>query len=72
MGHLTAEALQVMQRQSNIISFRQLQSSGVSGRHRRRLIEDGVLEHVGKTVVAVRGQPMTNSGRSIFSEAISG
>lgn len=65
MGHFTAEALHVMQRQSNIISFRQLQAAGMSPRVRRRMIEDGVLEHVGKTVVAVSGLAMTLERRCI-------
>ncbi len=65
MAHFTAEALHVLQRQKNIISFGQLNESGVSPRLRRRLIADGVLEHVGKTVVAVRGSARTLERRCI-------
>ena len=65
MGLLTADALHVLHRQRNIISFSQLRSAGVSTWARRCLVDDGVLEHVGKSVLSVTGSTPTLERRCI-------
>lgn len=65
MGDLNAPALHVLQRQSNVISFDQLRRCGITKRQRDRLITDGVLAHVGKSVLCVRGTPFTLEVRLI-------
>jgi hypothetical protein len=47
--------LQVLQRQQNLISFRQLDQAGVSRRVRDRLVAEGALEPVAKSVLSVAG-----------------
>jgi hypothetical protein len=57
--------LQILQRQHNHISVRQLQTAGVSRTTRARLVHDRVLEHVGQSVLRVPGTPVTMTTRLI-------
>jgi hypothetical protein len=65
MAHLTPSALRLMQRQHNIISIRQLRAGGVSRAAQMRMIHDGLLEHVGQSVLRVPGTPVTFESRLI-------
>lgn len=65
MAELTADALQILQRQRNIITFEQLNQAGVTRSARDRLIRSGALEHLGHSVLAVPGGPMTLERRAI-------
>jgi hypothetical protein len=65
MPDLTPAVLQIMQRQLNNISVRQLRSHGVSRATQQRLLRDGVLEHIGKSVLRVPGASATMTTRLI-------
>ena len=66
VGHLNAAALRILQLQKNIISVRQLAEAGVGRTARNRLVEDGVLAHVARSVLAVPdGGSWTLERRSI-------
>lgn len=65
MGQLTAAALHVLHRQKNIISVGQLTDLGVGRTARNRLVDDGVLEHVARSVLAVPRGAWTLERRSI-------
>jgi len=60
---LTPSALVVLGRQFNVISTRQLDGAGVSQHHRSVLVESGLLEHVGHSVLRVVGAPETLESR---------
>jgi len=62
---LTPSALVVLGRQFNVISTRQLDLAGVSRHHRSVLVESGVLEHVGHSVLRVVGAPETLESRLV-------
>lgn len=55
MRQLTPAALRVLHQQHNLISTEQLRQVGVGRAHRERLVEEGVLEHVGHSVFGVPG-----------------
>jgi len=63
VNSLTAPALVTLGRQFNTISVGQLTEAGVSRHHRERLIADGILEHVGQSVLKVVGSPATLEAR---------
>lgn len=63
MVPLTPSALVTLGRQFNVISTGQLASAGVSRHHRTVLVESGVLEHVGHSVLRVVGSPETLESR---------
>lgn len=65
MRQLTAPALHVLHRQQNLISFRQLAEAGVSRSVRDRLVAEGALEAVGKSVLSVPGAALTVERRAI-------
>lgn len=65
MRQLTATALQILQRQENLISYQQLAAAGVSRRVRDRLVAEGALTSVAKTVIGVPGMPSTLERRAI-------
>lgn len=65
MAELTAAALQVLQRQHNIITVAQLNDAGVTRAARDRLLRAGALEHLGHSVLAVPGGPTTLERRAI-------
>jgi len=62
---LTAASLLVLQRQQNLISFNQLTTAGVSRRVRDRLVTEGALIPVAKSVLAVPGTTLTFERRAI-------
>ena len=65
MLHLTPPAMQVLQRQHQHISVRQARESGVTRTAQTRLVRDGLLEHVGQSVLRVPGTPVTLTTRLI-------
>lgn len=65
MPGLTSPALQRLQCQLNHISVRQLRAHGVSRRTQIRLVNDGVLEHIGKSVLRVPGTATSMTTRLI-------
>lgn len=65
MGQLNSAALQILQRQHNIISVGQLRAAGVGRTARDRLIAAGDLEFVARSVLAVPGGPRSLERRSI-------
>lgn len=65
MRQLTAASLQVLQRQQNLISFRQLAEAGVSRRVRDRLVSERALTPVAKSVLSVPGTALTVERRAI-------
>lgn len=65
MFSLTPAALIVLQRQSNLISSRQLVATGVTRSQRESLVDTRVLEHVGQSVFRVVGAPVTRDTRLI-------
>lgn len=65
MGHLNAAALHILHRQQNIISVGQLADVDVARTARNRLVDDRVLEHVARSVLAVPGGTWTLERRSI-------
>lgn len=65
MHSLNPAALIVLQRQSNIIAVRQLTEAGITRSQREALLEAGVFEHVGHSVLRVSGMPVTRDSRLI-------
>ncbi len=65
MRQLTAPALLTLQRQQNLISFQQLADAGVSRRVRDRLVAEGALVPVAKSVLTVPGSTLTVERRAI-------
>ncbi|MFZ4717870.1 MAG: hypothetical protein ACOYMR_00505 [Ilumatobacteraceae bacterium] len=65
MAELTAAALQVLQRQKNIITVAQLREAGVPRSLRERLVASGALQHLGHCALAVPGGAWTLERRAI-------
>lgn len=65
MHSLTPAALIVLQRQHNVIAVRQLTEAGVTRSQREALLDAGVFEHVGHSVLRVVGMQVTRDSRLI-------
>lgn len=65
MATLNPSVLNVLQRQKNIISIRQLTEAGVGRHGRERLVADGALLPVARSVLAVPGGTWTLERRAI-------
>ena len=65
LRHLTAAALVVIERQLGAISIRQLHDADVARRGVQRLLADGVLEHVGHSVLRTEGARWTVEARLV-------
>lgn len=65
MHSLTPAALIVLQRQSNVITARQLTAAGITRSQREALVDADVFEHVGQSVFRVVGMPVSRDTRLI-------